>query len=88
MSEQELMDVTRAALWVTFIVATPILTIALIVGVAIGLLQALTSVQELTLTFVPKLAAVGASFWLTMAFMSEAIVSLFRDQLIPLIGGG
>ena len=88
MSGSEILDITRAALWVTIIISTPVLTIALIVGVAIGLFQALTSVQELTLTFVPKLAAIGATYWLSMSFMTYTLVNFFQDRLIPLIGGG
>lgn len=88
MTGTEIIDITRAALWVTFIVALPTLFIALLVGVAIGLLQALTSVQEMTLTFVPKLAAIAATFWITMGFMSNEIIALFQNRLIPLIGGG
>ena len=88
MSPSEIIDITRAALWVTFVVALPTLTVALVVGVAIGLVQALTSVQEMTLTFVPKLAAIAITFWITMGFMANEIVSLFQNRLIPLIGGG
>ncbi|MEM8755573.1 MAG: flagellar biosynthetic protein FliQ [Pseudomonadota bacterium] len=88
MTSIEIIDITRAALWATFIVALPTLLIALVVGVAIGLFQALTSVQELTLTFVPKLAAVGLVFWVTMGFMAQEIISLFQDRIIPIVGGG
>lgn len=88
MSGEEIIDITRAMLWVTFITAMPVLSIALFVGLAIGLFQALTSVQELTLTFVPKLAAVAITFWISMGFMSDAIIALWRDRLIPLIAGG
>lgn len=88
MSDAEIIDLTRAMLWVTFIVAAPTLAIALVVGLAIGLFQALTSVQEMSLTFVPKLAAVAITFWICMGYMAEEIISLFRDRLIPLIGGG
>ncbi len=88
MSPGEIMDLTRAMLWVAFVVSLPILLVALVVGLVIGLFQALTSVQEMTLTFVPKLAAVAVTFWISMGFMSEAIVSLWRDSLIPVIAGG
>ena len=88
MSPAEIMDLTRAMLWVAFIMALPILAVALVVGLVIGLFQALTSVQELTLTFVPKLAAVAVTFWISMGFMSEAVLSLWRDRLIPAIAGG
>jgi len=87
MTELEIIDVMREALWLVFLVASPTLTIALIVGVGIGLFQALTSVQEMTLTFVPKLAAVGVTFLITMGFMSQSIVTFFRDSLLPLVAG-
>ena len=88
MTPGEIMDVTRTMLWVAFMMALPILVVALVVGLAIGLVQALTSVQEMTLTFVPKLAAVAVTFWISMGFMSEAVVSLWRHTLIPIIAGG
>lgn len=88
MTELEILDVTRAALWVTVITSLPILIVALVVGVAIGLFQALTSVQELTLTFVPKLAAIGLTFWITMSFMSHTLIDFFQSELIPLVSGG
>jgi len=87
MTDLQIVDVMREALWLTFIVAVPTLSVALVVGVAIGLFQALTSVQEMTLTFVPKLAAVGITFWITMGFMSRSIIGFFQNTLIPLIAG-
>ncbi|MEL6414602.1 MAG: flagellar biosynthetic protein FliQ, partial [Pseudomonadota bacterium] len=63
-------------------------TVALLAGVSIGLVQALTSIQEMTLTFVPKLAAIVGVFWLSMGFMTETLVSYFQDHLVPLIIGG
>ncbi|WP_176248854.1 MULTISPECIES: flagellar biosynthetic protein FliQ [unclassified Sulfitobacter] len=81
-------DTMRQGLWVALTISVPILTVALITGVAIGLVQALTSIQEMTLTFVPKLAAIGAVFWVSMSFMTETLVSFFHDRIIPLIVGG
>lgn len=78
-------DTLRQALWISVIVSIPILTIALITGLTVGLFQALTSVQEMTLTFVPKLGAIVVVFWMTMGFMSETLVSFFQNQLVPLI---
>jgi len=88
MSEAVFYDTLRQGLWVAFIISVPILSVALIAGLSIGLFQALTSVQEMTLTFVPKLAAIVAIFWMTMAFMTETLVSFFQSTLIPLIAGG
>lgn len=81
-------DSMRAALWVSVIISTPILVVALVAGLTVGLFQALTSVQEMSLTFVPKLAAIGITFWMTMAFMTETLVSFFTGALMPIIRGG
>ncbi len=81
-------DTLRQSLWTAFIVSVPILSVALVTGVSIGLLQALTSVQEMTLTFVPKLAAIVVTFWLSMDFMTNTLVSLFQGQIVPMIVGG
>ena len=78
-------DTLRHGLWTALVMATPILTAALIVGVLIGLLQALTSVQEMTLTFVPKLGAIVVVFWMSMKFMTGTLVSYFQLQIIPLV---
>lgn len=88
MSEEVFYDILRQGLWTAFLVSIPILTVALATGLAIGLFQALTSVQEMTLTFVPKLAAIIGVFWMTMGYMSETLVSFFQSTLIPIIAGG
>lgn len=81
-------DTLRQGLWIAVIVSLPILTAALITGVSIGLVQALTSIQEMTLTFVPKLAAIIIVFWMSMGFMTQTLVSFFHNRIIPLIIGG
>ena len=81
-------DTLRQGLWISVVISTPILAVALIAGLVIGLFQALTSIQEMTLTFVPKLAAIVAVFWVSMGFMTESLTSFFKGQLIPLIAGG
>jgi flagellar biosynthetic protein FliQ len=88
MTEAQFYDTLRQGLWVAVVISIPILTVALVAGLTVGLFQALTSIQEMTLTFVPKLAAIIGIFWMTMAFMSETLVALFQDTLIPIIAGG
>jgi len=88
MTEAAFYDVLRQGLWVAFVISIPILGVALAAGLIVGLFQALTSIQEMTLTFVPKLAAMIGVFWLSMAFMSETLVSLWHDTLVPMIAGG
>ncbi len=87
MNELIFYDTLRQGLWIAVMISTPILVVALLVGVVIGLFQALTSVQEMTLTFVPKVGAILAVFWVTMSFMTETLVSFWTDSLIPLITG-
>ncbi|MCP4243730.1 MAG: flagellar biosynthetic protein FliQ [bacterium] len=81
-------DTLRQGLWVATITSVPILTAALLAGVGVGLFQALTSVQEMTLTFVPKLLAIVVVFWMSMSFMSETLVGFFQGRIIPVITGG
>ena len=69
MTAAEVMDIAREAIWVLIKVAGPIMLIGLVVGVVISLVQALTQVQEMTLTFVPKILAIFVSLVLFMPFM-------------------
>ena len=57
----------------------------MVLGFAIGLVQALTSVQEMTLTFVPKIIAVVAVFFLTIGYMTRVCIDLFNNFIIPMI---
>lgn len=81
-------DTLRQGLWAAVTVSAPILGVALVVGLVVGLFQALTSIQEMTLTFVPKLLAIVAVFWVSMGFMAETMVSFFQYKIIPAIVGG
>ncbi|MAQ81773.1 MAG: flagellar biosynthetic protein FliQ [Maritimibacter sp.] len=88
MDELLFYDTLRQGLWISVKISAPILAVALVAGLAIGLFQALTSVQEMTLTFVPKLAAIVAVFWVSMGFMTETLTGFFARDLVPLIAGG
>ncbi|WP_226559243.1 flagellar biosynthetic protein FliQ [Salipiger thiooxidans] len=81
-------DTLRQGLWIATVTSVPILTAALVAGVGVGLFQALTSIQEMTLTFVPKLMAIVVVFWMSMTFMTETLVGFFQGRIIPMITGG
>lgn len=87
MTEAQFFDTLRQALWIAVTISAPLLAVALIAGLAIGLLQALTSIQEMTLTFVPKVGLMLAVFWVSMSFMSTTLVGFFDRQIVPLIAG-
>jgi len=82
------LSLLREALWSTALMAMPLLISALVVGLIVGLVQALTSIQEMTLTFVPKLAAMLVVMFLTLGFMTNIALGLFDNTVIPAIIGG
>lgn len=88
MGEAEVLSVLREGLWVALVAALPVLGIALIVGLVVGLFQALTSIQEMTLTFVPKLAAILAVFWMSMGYSGQLLVNFYKDQVIETVARG
>ncbi len=88
MTDQMIFDVLRQALWTAVIMSAPLLAVALVAGVTVGLFQALTSIQEMTLTFVPKVGAMLVVFWASMSFMTATLVAFFHERVIPMIAGG
>ena len=67
----------RMAFWQILIISGPLLAVALAIGLAIGILQAATSIQEMTLTFVPKLILVVLAFGLLANFMMVQLSDYF-----------
>ena len=67
----------RIAFWQILIISGPLLAVALAIGLAIGILQAATSIQEMTLTFVPKLILVVVAFGLLANFMMVQLSDYF-----------
>ena len=88
MTEADILTVLREFLWGAALMAMPLLTAALVVGLVVGLLQALTAIQEMTLTFVPKLAAMLIVFFFSAGYMARICVNLFDNHVIPVIAGG
>ena len=80
MSGAEVLDVGRDAIWLTLQLAAPILIIGLVVGVGIGLLQALTQVQEATLVFAPKILAIFLALLVFLPLMG-ALMNGFMRQI-------
>ena len=87
MTELAIFEVLRSALWAAVMMSMPILAVTLVLGFVIGLLQALTSIQELTLTFVPKIFAVVVVLFLSLGYMTRIALDLFNNSILPLIAG-
>lgn len=86
MTAVEVTDVMRDAIWVLLKIAGPPMIISLVIGLVISLVQALTQVQEPTLTFVPKILAIFGTLVITMPFMISTMVG-FMEQLAQRIAG-
>jgi flagellar biosynthetic protein FliQ len=71
-------DLGREALWVAVIIAAPLLGIALVVGLVIGIIQAATSINEMTLSFIPKLAALVIVMIVLGSWQISVIVDFTR----------
>lgn len=76
MESAEVLEVLRDSIYVLIIISAPIMITALVVGLIIALIQALTQIQEATLTFVPKVLAMLLVLVLTMPFMIEQLTGL------------
>lgn len=87
MTSVDAIELARAALFLVLTIAGPLLITALIVGVAIGLLQALTQVQEMTLTFVPKLVLLGLVLLFSLPMIGQAL-AVFMDRIADAIVTG
>jgi len=74
----------QEALWVTALIAGPLLLGILIVGVVIGILQAATSVQEMTLSFIPKLIVLVALLLLVGNWQISLLIDHFQNLMMSL----
>ena len=88
MKELEVLDSSRDAVFTLLKIVTPILLVALCVGLIIGIFQALTQIQEMTLAFVPKIIAVFVTIILLFPFMLGQMQTLTESLFSKISGGG
>jgi flagellar biosynthetic protein FliQ len=87
MSPNDAIDIGRDAIVVSLKLGGPIMLLALVVGVVISLIQALTQIQETTLTFVPKIVAILLAMLLLMPFMLTTLTT-FTERLFDRVISG
>lgn len=87
MTGAEVLDVARDAIVTLLLVASPLMLIGLVVGVAISLVQALTQIQEMTLVFVPKILAIFIAMLLALPFMADALQGYMNRMAAHIAGG-
>jgi flagellar biosynthetic protein FliQ len=73
MTGPETLDIARDAIFTLIVVSAPVMLVGLAVGLAISLLQALTQIQEMTISFVPKILAIFISLLVALPFMAERL---------------
>ena len=79
MTPADTIDFARSSIYVLLEVITPAMLTALVVGLGIGLLQALTQIQEMTLVFVPKIIAIFVVLLIALPFAGAAMSGLMTD---------
>ena len=83
MSHVLVVDLARNMLMTALLIAAPMLVVALAVGLVVSVIQAVTQVQEQTISFVPKLVAVGATFIIIDIVVSSVLMSMGMFMLPP-----
>jgi flagellar biosynthetic protein FliQ len=87
MNEADALDIVQYAIWTVLVASGPVVIVAMVVGVGIALVQALTQVQEITLTFVPKIVAILLVVSITGPFVG-AQISSFANVVFQRIQNG
>jgi flagellar biosynthesis protein FliQ len=87
MNEADALDIVQAAIWTVLAASGPAVLSAMVVGLVVALVQALTQVQEITLTFVPKILAVLAAVAISAPFIGSQI-SIFTTMIFSRVQSG
>lgn len=86
MGPEAVLTVGRDALWLAVLLAGPLLLSALAVGLLIGIFQAATQIQEMTLSFIPKLLALVVALMLAGPWMLQVVVNFSRQLFMEIPG--
>jgi flagellar biosynthetic protein FliQ len=87
MNQADALDIVQSALWTVIVACGPAVAAAMVIGIVIALLQALTQVQEVTLTFIPKIIAILLVASITAPFIGTVIYT-FAEQVYTRIEVG
>lgn len=86
MTPETIMTIAREALWITTLLAAPMLLMALAAGLLIGMFQAATQINEMTLSFIPKLMVLVGVLAIAGPWMLELITSFTRNLYLSIPG--
>lgn len=82
MTQQMAIELCKNAVWTTLLIAAPMLVAGLVVGVAVSLLQSVTQIHEMTLTFIPKILVVVVVLVLTLPWVSNLLISYTSELFV------
>ncbi|MSO70466.1 MAG: flagellar biosynthesis protein FliQ [Alphaproteobacteria bacterium] len=88
MEMQDVLDVAREGVIVMIKISAPAMLTALAVGLVVSMFQALTQIQEMTLSFVPKMLAIFASLLLFLPFMLATLITYTQELASRIATGG
>ena len=88
MNEAAVLEIGREGLWVVLLLAGPAMLAGLLIGLIIALFQALTTIQEMTLTFVPKILVIFVSLILFLPFMMTTLIEYSRHLFDVMVSLG
>jgi len=80
MDTSSVIDLAREAMWVTIMVSAPLLAVVLVIGVLIGIVQAATSINEMTLSFIPKLIGLALAIVICGNWQIAVLVDYARGM--------
>jgi flagellar biosynthesis protein FliQ len=84
MGPEDAIDLARRAIWVAVLIGSPVLLTGMAVGLVVGLLQALTQIQEQTIAFVPKIVAMVGVLSLTLPWLITQILQFTREMIVTI----
>ncbi len=86
MEISDVLDVGRDALWVLVQVSGPVMMVGLVVGLFVSLFQSITQIQEMTLSFVPKILAVFISLTVLLPYMFQTLTEFMHRVAVKIVG--
>jgi flagellar biosynthetic protein FliQ len=86
MDTSMVVELGQQALWMTVLISAPLLGVALLVGLVIGILQAATSINEATLSFIPKVAALAVTLAIVGGWQINMLVEYTRSVFMRIPG--
>jgi flagellar biosynthetic protein FliQ len=88
MNDTQVLEIARNGVWVMLLTAGPLLLVGTVIGLIVALVQALTTVQEMTLTFAPKIVSVFLALLLLLPFMMTTLIDFTHELFQTIVTGG